>query len=217
MWRLVLGGKMKTDQKINKKQVLNWVIPVFAVIVIFQAVILVTNSLTPAKTATQVASSTATKKTEAITPVTTELNLSLVSPEEEWQVGKTTTVTLKVTANTRKAVDAMDLYIKYDPAAFKVTDLTVGEGLPKPASSKISPKTGLIVANIYISGTSSFNLEKAVDKDLITFKVTPQRAGDFNFEIDTGKTARDSVTMLVEAKTAKVIPFTAETFKIKVK
>ena len=206
--------------KINKKDTLFWVIPVFAIVIIFQAVILVRNSINKTAIETNVATSTA-QKTNAVdnlvkNTIKDDLVLSLDTNEVGWKIGKSYKVTLSVLANTAKKIDAMDLFVKYDLASFKVSGLVQGEGLPKPVTSKIGDKKGLVVANLYVPGTDSYNLNKGEKKELITFNVVPSKIGEFKFEIDTGKVAKDSVTMIVEAKTAKVISFTAGELVVKV-
>ena len=200
--------------KTNKKDVLFWVIPVFAVVIIFQAVVLVNNAI--GKPTTILTTKEATKAAVVDNVIKDDLVLKLVTPDKAWIVGKTYKVTLNVSAVDKKLIDAMDLYVKYDQTAMTVSGLMQGAGLPKPASSKVSTKTGLVVANLYIPGTSSYELDKGIVKDLITFNVVPKKIGDFSFQIDTGKVSPDSVTMLVEAKTAKVIPFAAEALIVKV-
>lgn len=201
--------------KILKKDTFYWVIPVFAVVVIFQAVILVRNSLnTPTAIASKVATSTASNVVKST--MKEDLDLSIVSLEKEWKVGKTYKVSVNVLANAKKQIDAMDLFIKYDLSAFKVAKMVQGEGLPKPVTNKIGDKKGLVVANLYIPGTESYNINKAESKVLLTFEATPTKVGAYKFEFDTGKVTKDSVTMIVEAKTANVIPFSAGMLTINV-
>lgn len=200
--------------KVNKKDVLYWVIPVFSVVVIFQSVILVKNTLNRPVVEKKEATSTATSNVVK-GEMKTDLDLSITTADKEWKVGKTYQVSLEMFANTVKQIDAMDLFVKYDKDSFKVSKIVQGEGLPKPVTDKVGEK-GLVVANLYIPGSESYSINKLERKVLLTFDVMPTKAGEYKFEFDTGKVAKDSVTMIVETKTAKVIPFSAGILTINV-
>ncbi len=209
------GGQQENNMKNISRNTFYWIIPVFCLVIIFQAVVLVNSTLNQKTTMTASKSADFNDK-ESQAKLVPEVELGLVTTETEWKIGKKYKVTFEATSRQTRLIDAMDLYVKYDKDAFTVSNLLSGDGLPKPTSSKISTKTGLLVANIYIPVNENYKMEKAVKKTLLTFEVTPKKLGDFTFEIDTGKVVKESVTMIVESKTAKVLPFAAEMLAVKV-
>ena len=83
-------------------------------------------------------------------------------------------------------IDAMDLFVKYDPEAFDVSALTYGDTeLGKPLTGKVSKDKGLVVVNYWIADANgySFKMNKLVN--LVGFSVVPKKEGSFNFEIAT--------------------------------
>ena len=107
--------------------------------------------------------------------------------------------------------------MKYDPTAFEITNLTFDKKLGKPTFSKISKDKGLLVANLYLSDPKGLSIVANEDVlKLMGFTVTPKKAGSFSFEVNTGNGRGESVTMMVENGTAKVVPFSSNKLDVNV-
>ena len=55
-----------------------------------------------------------------------------------------------MSSTTDSAIDAIDLYINYDPNIVEVEDVVIGKGLPQPSFKKINAEKGMVVLNFLI-------------------------------------------------------------------
>jgi hypothetical protein len=144
--------------------------------------------------------------TTQVTPMatTTDGQFSLTTTSA-WTKGSAQTVTVAFMANRDISLDALDLYVKYDPAKVTVTKLNFPQ--LKPTLSKISAPTGLALANYLITDTSGLKLLAGSELPLMTLSVTPKVSGAIQFEVATGQSTSGSTTMIIENETSKALSF----------
>lgn len=200
----------------KENNILKIVVPVIAVLVIFESVMVVSNL-------SNRGGQTGAGITPVITQVPTEvgisetpINLVFGTENKEMKIGKTYTIELNLLSRVNYALDAIDLYVKYDPLAFKVENLIFGSGLPKPTFSKVSEPKGLIVSNFLINEQGGLKIITNEVVPVIKFDVTPRRVGDFVFQINELQDQKESATLFIENSTSKVLPFLSNKLNIKV-
>jgi hypothetical protein len=190
---------------------IKYLIPVIAVVVILESVILITNASKreKASVATKIEQRSPvveTKKT-GVLPVEKETQVMeknsraelVISADSQSMVkGKKYKVEVAMNPKEGYAIDAVDLYVKFDPEAFDLSNLQYGFKVGKPTFGKISTNKGLVVANFLIGAQEGLVLQPGEKLDLVTFEATPKKVGTFNFEITSSKENRESVTMIVE-------------------
>lgn len=153
--------------------------------------------------------------TESVTPVAEKsADLFLSTASEVWTKGKTAKLDVNLMPKKNLAVDAIDLFVKYDPAKVDVTKLTFGD--LKPTLNKIKKESGLVIVNFLINdkGGAKFNADELAK--LVTIDAVPKVSGEIMFEVATGKSADGSVTMIIENETSDEIPFSANGLTVKV-
>lgn len=194
----------------ENKNILKLVVPIVAIIIIFESVVLVKDL---------------TKKKQAIVPenTSTEITVNNTQPvfelvfgteNKEMKVGETYQVELNVLSKADYFVDSMGIYLNYDSSAFEVSNLTYDEKLPKPDFSKISESKNLVVVNYLIQDSIGYKLNAGNIVALAKFKVKPLKPGVFDFEVNTGKEDKESATMFIENASGKVLPFSSNKLTI---
>jgi len=144
-----------------------------------------------------------------------KVNISLLSLTENYVVGEPFEVKVVMEAENDVLVDAVNLYIQYDPEQMTVSELTSLEAMPQPTFAKISDKKDMIVLNYYIESDGyPFLAQQPVE--VASFLVTPTVVGEIKMDLSTGVEDKDSVTMIVENGTSKVVPFTSNNLRIEV-
>ena len=190
----------------ENKNILKLVIPVVAIIIIIESVVLVNDLLKKKQLVTQVP---VPQNKVVVDNVKSSLDLVFGTSSKEMVIGKSYPVELNMISSMTKSLDAMSLYIKYDKTAFDVTNLTFDSKLPKPNFSKISTQTNLIVMNYLIQESAGYKVGVNNALALAKFNVKPKKAGSFTFEINTGIEDKESATMFIENATGKVLPFSS--------
>jgi len=203
----------------QKNDFVKWLIPVIGILVIFESVVLVSNL-----TKTEAVKKVENKIVNTISNVgkkqeteTVAMDMVLSSTDQVFSMGKTFSVNLKGTAKKDLALDALSLFVKYDPALVEISALTTGKMMPKATFSKISAKTGFVVVNYFITDQSGFAVKQGTTLDLAMFKVKAKKAGAVKFELGTGKDMPESVTMIVDNVTGKSMLITSNKLEIQVK
>lgn len=197
-----------------------FLIPLVAVVVIIESVVLVTGVLR--KGTGSVVDNTVvvngTKVSPVVTVVKTPTMVDLVFEvgTRTMNVGKQYPVSLNMLTKKDYQVDTFDVYVKYDPLAVDVSGLTFDKRLGKPAFSKISKDKGLIVANVYMSDPKGVKVAMSEVLKMMSFSVTPKKSGLTTLEVSAGNANGESATMLVENGTSKVIPFSSNKLEVTV-
>lgn len=191
-------------------------IPVIAVVIIFESIMLVSNleknSISSLKTKevipTVVEVDEGTKKEED------SLVLNLLSENKEMKIGKKYKISVGLTPKTELNLNALDLFVKFDPEMVSISDLVSTKELVKPDFIKVSDKKSVVVANFLFTTKDGVSFTKDKQVEILTFNATPKKAGVFGFEISTGDSEGDSVTMFVDKVTSKGLPFSSNKLEI---
>ena len=187
--------------------------PVVAVIVLAESLLLITNL--SQKASVVVPTTVPTGSEEKVTQgVVYDITVSAIPTEMVLNKGGEVEVT--AVGNANKFLDAVNVYLKYDPTAFDITNLTFDKKLGKPSFSKVSQTTGLIVANFLVSATSGLQVAGGEELSLMKFNVKPIKTGVFTFSISTGNDGKESTTMFVENTTSKILPFLSKNLTVNV-
>lgn len=189
----------------QQNKILSFIIPIVAVVIIFESVMLVSN-LNNNKVTTVVPTKSVTATP---VPIANAFDLAFVTPSQEMKVGKTYTVELNMLSKNVYKLDSASLYIKYDSKMATVSNLVPSTKLEKPAFIKNSTTTEMLVVNYLISDAKGWQLNQNQTETLLKFTVKPKVSGVMEFVIATGQYDRNSVTMFVENATAKVLPFSS--------
>jgi hypothetical protein len=192
--------------KMNKTNLLRILIPLVAVLVIAESIYLVASLVNKNKVAVEQVNSPVSEN---------QMNISLVSEAEKYVVGEPFLVKVVMDAQKDVLVDAVNLYVQYDPGQATVSELTSLEALPQPTFAKISDKKDMIVLNYYIENDGyAFLAQQPIE--VASFMVTPTRLGEIKMDLSTGIEDKDSVTMIVENGTSLVVPFISNSLSIEV-
>ena len=190
-------------------------IPVIAVVIIFESIMLVSNlekssisSLTTKEAIPTVVMTEGAKKEED------SLVLNLLSENKEMKIGKKYKISVNLTPKTEFNLNALDLFVKFDPEMVTISDLVSTKELVKPDFIKVSDKKSVIVANFLFTAKDGIAFTKDKQVEVLTFNAIPKKAGMADFEISTGDSDGDSVTMFVDKVTSKGLPFSSSKLEI---
>jgi len=183
-------------KEMKKNKILLTLIPVVAIVIIIESVIFLGRS---------------TKKLgPQLLKVGSNIPVSLNwKADKEVVIGKSDEVILNMTTKKDVAIDAVDLYIKYDPSQVSIEEIVVDKSFVKPSFSKINPEKGLVVVNYLVSAPKGFELKTGTGIDLAKLKVNYLGEGEVSFEVGEG-------TLVVENGSAKVLPFNSSGLIVKV-
>lgn len=194
-----------------KKKYLIYILPLLAILVVAESLILMSKTKGGLKDIITDQQSTVKNTTK-----NTEFDIELSTEKSVVQTGDKFVVTTSLRAIDSRKLDALSLYIKYDPTAFDLDKLSYDEKLPKPVFMKVSESKKLVVANYMISEAEGLGIEKDGDLELLSFEAVAKKSGEFVFEISTGDETKESATMFVESATAREIPFVSNKLTVNV-
>lgn len=197
----------------NKSNVLKYVIPIIAVLVIAESVYLVNSLISSKDSVSKVVDIVGQDYVDETSEE--KVVLSVVSDSEDYSVGSEVTVNVLMVSKEELLADAINLYVSYDPAMTELSDLAAGEGMPKPTFEKISDKKNMVVMNYYIED-NGLAFEPGEGRILATFKAKILKAGVLNFDLSTGIEDKDSATMIVENSTSEAVPFSVSNLRVEV-
>jgi len=187
-------------------KIIKMLVPVIAVVIIFESVVLVSN-LEKSTTAIVVSNVTPTVTvTEEKKINSFDVNFS--TAETQMKIGKKYKVSVKLTPKENYNLNALDLYVKFDPAMVAVSSLVSSEDLVTPDLIKVSDKKNVVALNYLFTDKNGMAFTKDKEVTVLTFTVTPKVTGSSFFEISTGDSEGDSVTMFVDKNTSKGLFFT---------
>lgn len=190
----------------KQNNLIKFLIPVVAVVVVVESVILV-SSLDK-----KVVNSDVSQETEEIAE--TEINDEPVADfifeteTKEMELGKSYEVNLNLVGKRDVSLDAVEVYVKYDPEKLTVTKLVSNESFPEVTkNSGINSKTGLI-SSVFLWGLGEVGSIRSDETDsVLSFVVTPKVGGETEISLMTGTPDTESVTMIVESSTSRSLTF----------
>ena len=188
-------------------KIIKMLIPVIAVIVIFESVVLVSNlekntTLTVVSDVTPTVTVAEEKKVNAF-------DVNFLTDETQMKVGKKYKVSVNLVPKDGYNLNALDLYVKFNPTLVTISNLVSSKDLVNPDLIKVSDKKDVVAMNYLFTDKEGVAFTKDKEVVLLTFTVTPKVAGNSSFEISTGDSEGDSVTMFVDKNTSKDLLFTA--------
>lgn len=196
-------------------KIIKILIPIIAVVVIFESIILVSN-LEKNTTSTMVSDITPTETMTEEKVNSFDVNFS--TNEVQMEVGKKYQVSVKLIPKDNYSLNALDLYVKYDQTKVTVSNLISSKELVTPDLLKVSDKKSVIAMNYLFADKEGAIFTKDKEVNLLTFTVTPKVATNMStFEISTGDSEGDSVTMFVDKNTSKKLFFTSNKLEVLLK
>jgi hypothetical protein len=193
-------------------KIIKTLIPVVAVIVIFESIMLVSNLDKNVDSSTNEITPTVTKK---VTPEEVKaFEVNLLTDTKEMEIGKKYKVSVNLMPKADYSLNAMDLYVKFDPAMVTVSNLVSNKELAKPDFIKVSDKKMVTVTTFLFVAKDGVAFTSGKEVNVLTFTVTPKKAGVSYFEISTGDSEGDSVTMFVDKVTSKKLPFSSNKLEV---
>lgn len=195
------------EQTKNKWMIV--IIPVVAVVVILEAVVLVSGMMSKTK-------GQSGGKMTGSTTVPVEARMRVTSDKEEVAVGESGEVAVVFVDEVGHRIDGIQLYVTYDPEFFEVTDLRAGDGLGRPKLMTVSPKKKMIAVMYLVEAPEGLEVEKGGKVEVLTFKFKALKAGVGAFEVNTGTDGDDLITRVAETKTSRAVSFSGDKLVIKV-
>ncbi|MDD4410322.1 MAG: hypothetical protein PHE32_01285 [Candidatus Shapirobacteria bacterium] len=198
----------------NNNKILKILIPIIAVVIIFESVMLV-SGLEKSNIVTKESTGSAeTKKEEVV--VGNAFDLVFSTDSKEMKVDKNYQIKLQGLVKEKNTLDAIDISIKYDAKNLDITNLVFDEKLPKPFIGQIIKEDGMIVVKYLIETKQgmTFNVNDVVS--LVSFNVKTRVAGNYEFEVATGNEDKKFATMFIENTSAKALPFSGNKLEINV-
>lgn len=198
--------------EMKKEDFIKFLLPLVAVVVIVESVALISGLEDKKKTIKPVA---VTEETEnALEKEDPALGLSFATESKTMTVGKKYKIALNVVGMRDLSFDSAELYLSYDPELIEISNLSFSGKLPKPVFSKVSEKTSLVVVTYLITAENGVSLNQSDVLELMTFEVKALKVGQGQISIATGNDSEESVTMFVESKIGKVLPFSISSLEI---
>ena len=204
----------------KENKLIKILIPVIAVIVVFESIVLVSNlDKSPTKTNdlredTKISNKMLEQK-EVKEPVA---DFIWETDNLEMKVGKAYTVTLNLLSKQELALDSIETHIYFDPAKVAVSKLEtnkiIGEVL-KPTG--VDNNKGFITAIFWNEKQGvSYKTEKGETEKVLSFTITPKLAGKVEFDLSTSMTDNKLATILLETNTVKSLPYLSNKLEINV-
>lgn len=194
----------------EKNKILKVLVPVVAVVIILESVLLVEGVVSKKKNTMVID----TKQEEIKNPA---FDIGMKLDKSALTVGGLGKVEVTAKTKTARQLDNVNLYVQYDPSMVTVTNLVFPNKLPKPTYQKISDKRGMVVVNYYVTDKpEGYGMKAGESVVLATFEIQPKKTGVVDLEISTGNEMKESVTMIVENATGEALPFSSNKLSINV-
>lgn len=205
----------------KKQDYIKFLLPLVAVVVIIESVVLLmkVDGRKPLSSATDELVMIEVTGTEEEPQVA----LSFATETRKMEVGEKYLVEVNaiglapaVAGQAAVALDSAELYVTYDPKALGISELSFSDKLPEPIFSRVSEKKELVAVTYLVMEEGGFELGEGEAVSFLKFEVEPLAAGDYVLDFATGNAGEESVTMFVESKTGRVLPFSVSSLNIEV-
>ncbi|MFH1561044.1 MAG: hypothetical protein ABID04_00490 [Patescibacteria group bacterium] len=183
-----------------------WLVPVLAVLVIFECV-LVVDKVSKRQVGNE---ATPSGQPTLIEELESEPRVSLMfrSPQAV-AVGQPTEVQIIMTPLEKVALDGVDLVFEYDPEYLEITGTVPSSDFSLVSRNWIEPeKQRVVVSMLEMDKPEGVVFEPGQETVLLTVSVTAQKAGASSLNL-VGVEDKAG-TVLAENTTAKKVPFTSE-------
>lgn len=199
----------------KENKVVMFLVPVAAVIVLAESLMLISN-LSSNNKVSKVAMTPTVVPAVTVEATRSAVYAVTVAGAKEMKLNQTGAIEVQAAGNVDESLDSVNVYLKYDPTAFEISNLTFDAKLGTPTFSKVSQTTGLLVANFLISAPAGLKVSGGEVLSLMKFNVKPIKTGVFSFEVSTGNGNKEAATMFVENTTSKILPFTSSNLAVNV-
>lgn len=200
----------------NKDNLVKILIPIIALVVIIESVVLVSGlNKTGNNQTVEEVTIIPTQKEEEASQVA---DFVFATDTKEMEVGKAYEVVLNLLGKEDFAVDAVEAYVKYDPSKVVISKLAGGSDLPEATILKNDQKSGVISAAFLVPVEEKSGYEVGLDetKEIISFVVTPKTEGLFDLSLVTSGDEGGLVTVLPETGTSNELSFASNKLEINV-
>ena len=201
-----------------KNNLIKILIPFIAILIIFESVMLVLTLKKDKETIKSVNTDDgAPMATTTVMPKENSnsiIDLKFLSEVNEMKIGKSYKVVLNLIPKKEIALNAIDLYVKFDPSLLTISNLVSSDDIAKPNFIKVSDKKSVIAANFLFAAKDGVVLNTK-GTNVLTFNVTPKKTGIAFLEIGKGDSEGNSVTIFVDKSTSKGLPFSSNKLEIK--
>lgn len=204
----------------KENKLIIFLIPVIAIIVVFESIMLVSNLEKSPKNEVVVE----TKKGENEVVIKENIEESVAefvweTENLEMKVGKTYNITLNLLSKQNLVLDSIETYTYFDPKLVEVSKLVTNkEGIGQELKSKIDNEKGL-VSSILWSGDKAgvgYETNKGESVEVLSFMITPKAEGNLEFNLSTRTIDEKSASIIVETNTSKSLVYSSNKLEINV-
>lgn len=201
----------------KENKLIKILIPLVAIVVVFESIVLVTNLNSGSKVDEIKPSTDEVVDTEVVVKkVESKVEFLFETETNDMKVGKTYSVDLNLIAKEDLAFDGIEAYIKFDPKLVTISKLVTNSELPEATVSKVDDVLGLVKNVFLIDNKNGYQVKKGNVNKIMSFSVTPKMAGDLVLELSTGDEEGKFVTMIVGTVTNKALPYSSSGLEINI-
>lgn len=199
----------------KSNKLIKFLIPLVAVVVVFESIVLV-NNLEKSTDLVQDVVVDDQMSMEKENPVMVFSFVMESTDSATMKVGENYKVDLVLTAKEAKAIDGMETYIDYDSDSLEINELVTDGDLAEPNISEVDSEMGIISDVFLIEDLSGLSLDVDEQLNVLSFEVTPLKEGDYTLKLNGGDSNIDHATLIVETGTAKSLSWTGGELDISV-
>ena len=195
-------------------------IPIIAVIVVFESIVLVSNLDKTSKETNEVGQNNTnvidqSKKDEELPVADFVWETKTLGME----VGKSYDVTLNLVTREDVVLDSIEAYIYYDPQLATVSKLVTNKEIGEELKTTgLDAKTGLVAAVLWSNSEKGvgFNTNKDEVTKVLSFTVTPKVEGVLEFDLSTNKSENKLESFIIETDTTNRLVYSINKLEINV-
>lgn len=202
----------------NKEKIMKILIPLLAVVVVLESVILI-----PKLTNNKISDEVVDNGSDVGTGDVEESRQSVAdfvftTDSKEIKVGKSYKVVLNLVGQEKFAIDGLEAYVKYDPSLVTVASLKAGTKLPKETVLSNDTTAGVLKSVFLVSLEDKAGFQVAADSttEVLSFMITPKSEGKISFDLISEGETKEINSLLVETGTSDELPFTSNKLDINV-
>jgi hypothetical protein len=185
----------------KENKLISYLIPIIAVVIIAECIFLVASLSKRERRVWPLPREVIQSEVEVVKE---GIVAAITSDKAETAVGMVVPVRVELSSLKDYAIDAIDLYIKYDPKMVEISSLAFGEAELKPTYSKVSKEKGLVVANILISKAEGYQLKAGSKVAVMSFNTKIKGRGGVSLEVSQGED-KTSRSIIVENASSREI------------
>jgi hypothetical protein len=198
----------------KKEIIIKMLIPLIAVVVVVESIVLVSNLDKKTLTVDSVPLETENiSKVEE--PNQSAIDFVFKTENKEMKIGKPYEVSLSMIGKKDVDLDGMEIYIKYDPIKVEISKLNVDSNLPKlDRLTKIDNKEGLVSSVMLWDAGKKYSIKTDESNSILSFVVTPKIKGETEISMLGDAEGNKYSTLLVESVTSNKLLFLSDKLEI---